>query len=161
MYVYVIAFKSSEAHRNADALSRLPLPDKPEEVPIPAELILLVERLLDAPVKAHKIRKWTRKDFQLSQVVQFILYGWPDMVDPQLKQYWSRRLELSVEDGCILWGSRVTIPPPGQRRMLAELHEGHPRMARIKGLARIHMWWPGMEQEIEMTVCNCHECQKN
>ena len=104
MYDYAIAFKSSKAHSNADALSRLPLPDKPEEVPILAELILLVERLLAAPVKAHEIRNWTRKDPLLSQVVQFILYGWTQMVDPQLIPYWSRRLELSVEDedGCIL-----------------------------------------------------------
>ena len=157
----VITFKLSKAHSNADALSRLPLPDKPEEVPIPAELILLIEWLLDAPVKAHEICKWTRKDPQLSQDVQFILYGWPETVDPQLQSYWSRRLELSVEDGCILWGSQVTIPPPGQKRMLAELHEGHPGMARMKSSAQMHMWWPGMEQEIETTVHNCHECQKN
>ena len=93
--------------------------------------------------------------------MQFILYGWPEAVEPRLKPYWSRRLELSVEDGCILWGSRVIIPPPGQKRMLAELHEGHPGMARMKGLAWMHMWWPGMEQEIETTVHNCHECQKH
>ena len=93
MYDFVITFKSSKAHSNADALSRLPLPDKPGEVPIPAELIFLIERLFDAPVKAQEIRKWTRKDPQLSQVLQFILYGWPEMVDPQLKPYWSHRLE--------------------------------------------------------------------
>ena len=139
MYNYVITFKSSKSHSNADALSRLPSPDKQGEVPVPAELILLVERLLDAPVKAQEIGKWTRKDPQLSQVLQFTLYGWPEMVDPQLKPYWSRQLELSMEDGCILWGSLVIIPPPGQKRMLEKLHKGHPGMARMKGFAQIHM----------------------
>ena len=63
------------------------MPDKPEEVPIPAELILLIEKLLDAPVKALEICKWTRNDPQWSQVVQFMLYGWPETVDSQLKLY--------------------------------------------------------------------------
>ena len=53
MYNYQIAFKPTAAHSNADGLSRLPLPEAPSEVPVPAELVLLVEHLLDAPVKAH------------------------------------------------------------------------------------------------------------
>ena len=35
--------------------------------------------------------------------------------------------ELSVEDGCILWGSRVVVPPPGRVPIIKILHDGHPR----------------------------------
>ena len=88
MYNYQIAFKPTAAHSNADGLSRLPLPEAPSEVPVPAELVLLVEHLLDAPVKAQEIRTWTRRDPLLSRVKQFIQSGWPATVEPQLRPYW-------------------------------------------------------------------------
>ena len=84
---------------------------------------------------------WTRRDPLLSQVKLFIQSGWPAAVEPQMKPYWSHRLELTVENGCIVWGSRVVIPSPGRQCVLQQLHEGHPGMARIKGLATMYMWW--------------------
>ena len=56
MYSYQIAFKPTTAHSNANGLSRLPLPEAPSEVPVPPKLVLLVEHLLDTPVKAHENR---------------------------------------------------------------------------------------------------------
>ena len=129
MYNYQIAFKPTAVHSNADVLSRLPLPEAPSDVPVPAELVLLVEHLLDAPVKAQEIRTWTRRDPLLSRVKQFIQNGWPAAVEPQKKPYWSRHLELSVEDGCIVWGSRVVVPSPGRQRVLQQL--------------RVTLVWPG------------------
>ena len=113
MYNYSIAFKPTAAHSNADGLSRLPLPDTPMDTPVPAELVLLVEHLLDAPVKAYEIRQWTKRDPLLSQVKEYVQFGWPESAEPLLKPYWLHRWELTVEDGCIVWGSRVLIPPAG------------------------------------------------
>ena len=73
----------------------------------------------------------------------------------------SRRLELSVEDDCILWGSRVVVPLPGHSPILQELHEGHPGISRVKSLACMVVWWPGMDKDIEDKVKSCHECQKD
>ena len=40
---------------NADALSHLPLPDYPSEVPLPGNLILLLNQLQYTPVPAKQI----------------------------------------------------------------------------------------------------------
>ncbi len=45
MYEYTMGFRSTTRHGNADAMSRLPLPEKPDTTPVPAELVLLVEHL--------------------------------------------------------------------------------------------------------------------
>ena len=56
---------------------------------------------------------------------------------------------MSVWDGCILWGSRMVIPPQGRELVLQELHETHPKM---KSLARNYIWLPKMDSAIEDTV---------
>ena len=43
MYEYLISFKSTATHGNADALSHLPLPETSKDPPVPAETVLLLE----------------------------------------------------------------------------------------------------------------------
>ena len=44
----------------------------------------------------------------------------------EIKPYWSRRFELTVHQGCIIWCRRVVVPPPGHESVLLELHGEHP-----------------------------------
>ena len=76
-----------------------------------------------------------------------------------MQPYQRRKHELSIEDGCVLWGNRIIIPPPGRAKVIDTLHEGHPGMARMKCLARCYVWWPSMEQELEKKVKECLQCQ--
>ena len=66
-----------------------------------------------------------------------------------------------MHEGCILWGSQVVVPQQGCESVLQQLHEGHPGNMRMKSLARMYVWWPGIDQEIEKCVRTCHECQVN
>ena len=92
-------------YSNADALSRLPLPNTTAEVPMEPELVLLLQHLGESPVTVNDIRKWTKHDPLLAQVLQFVEQGWPHKYDSSLSLYSTRSTELSVLDGCILWGS--------------------------------------------------------
>ena len=65
-YSYSIEYKAGRSNGNADALSRLPLPDIPAEIPMPADTILL-EHLNNTPVTANMIKRWTNQDPVTSQ----------------------------------------------------------------------------------------------
>ena len=158
-YNYSIVFKPGELHGNADGLSRLPLPDQPLTVPLPGDMVLLFDMLEQSPITAEQISKWTDKDPVLARVRNNVRNGWDD-TDDSLQAYQSRRLELSVQDGCVLLGSRVIVPKPGQGRILQYLHEGHPGMVRMKRLARGYVWWPGLGEDIENHVKQCTKCQQ-
>ena len=58
-----------------------------------------------------------------------------------LKPYKVRKTELTTQDGCVIWGNRVVIPPMAREAMLVELHAGHPGISRMKALVRSFVWW--------------------
>ena len=163
MFEYDLKFRWTTEHANADALSRLPLKDTTQDAKTPPELVLLVDHLNDSPVSAEQIKKATRQDPVLATALQYIQQGWPhkDAINDTLKPYYHRREELSVFDGCILWGNRVVVPKPHQKDVLSQLHEGHPGATKMKGLSRMYVWWPGITREIEDAVKGCSECQQH
>ena len=131
-YEYDIQYKAGAMNGNADALSRLPLPEMLEETPIPGDTIKLMELLEAIPLHSGQIRVWTRRDPVLSKVHQYALGNWPNITCPskELQPYFNRRTEISVEDGCLLWGTRVIVPPKGRAQVLSVLHEAHPGISR-------------------------------
>ena len=83
-YEYTIAYRPTQKHGNADAMSRLPLVDKPINVPVHQELFLLIESLQNLLFTNKDIREWTRKDPLLSIVYRHIQFGWPRKVSSEL-----------------------------------------------------------------------------
>ena len=86
-YEYSLSFRNKSAHANADALSRLPLPDEQAKTLEEPELVLLAEHLEDSSVTVADIRVWTKKDKQLSKVLQYIQRGWPSNGDSTLEPF--------------------------------------------------------------------------
>ena len=95
---------------------------------------------------------WTQQDPLLSKVLCYNWEGWADSTDNELNPYWMRCLELSDDDGCIMWEGRVVVPPLNWESVLIELHGGNPNTSWIKSLAWGPLWWPGMDQKIEIMV---------
>ena len=160
-YDYTITYKAGAKLANADALSRLPLPEQPSDVPIPGDMVLVFETLNTSLVHAAQIRSWVDKDPLLARVRENVRHGWQTTTEAAMGPYQLRKHELSMQDGCLLWGSRVVVPPQGRGMVTRLLHEGHPGICRMKRLARGYVWWPGMDGELEQVVKRCSQCQEN
>ena len=154
-YNYCIQFKRTHEIANADALSRLPCPyvegAQPEELvlqvdsdcldketagaqPEAHELVLLVDQ---GWLDAKEVARQTRLDPDLSKVMRLVQYGgWPDQVPESLKPFASKKDELSLTAGVLLWGHRVLIPDAARRAVLMELHVGQPGIGRMKACWR-------------------------
>ena len=116
-----------------------------------------------APVTSIEVATFTRRDPILSEVMDYVMCGWPEdfSADEMVQPFERRRDELSVDQGCLLWGSRVIIPKRLRSDTLKELHQTHIGMSRMKMLARCFCWWPKMDQDIEQAVRDCEICQRN
>ena len=61
-------------------------------------------------------------------------------------------MELSIENGCVLWGSRVVIPPRFHEQLLNELHLEHQGTTRTKTLPGSYLWCPKLDSVIFKTL---------
>ena len=156
-------YQPSTLHGNADGLSRLPLQNEPVEQDDSREIVCALEerQLQSLPIQTPDIRIATSKDPTLSQVYSYTMRGWPNTahsIQEKVKPFFSKRLQLSITNGCLLWGLRVIVPPQHQAAVLHLLHEGHPGVSRMKSLARLHVWWPSIDDDIDMFVKACTNC---
>ena len=118
-------------------------------------------KLSSLPITPAKISRATERDCVLSRVKHYILSGWPtkDEIPPELQPYYRRRDELSMEEGCLLWGTRVVIPNRYRDELMDSIHDIHTGVVRMKMLARQHCWWPNLDEQIENTARGCTICQ--
>ena len=94
---YTIQFRPTKAHANAN-------PN-----------LFNICQIESLPLTSGQLKQATRTDPTLSKVLMFTKTGWPMQVSEALKPYWNRRLELSLEEGCIMWGNRVVVPNKWQK----------------------------------------------
>ena len=109
-YDYNICFKSTETHSNADGLSRLPLHDQEAVGETKTVTIFNLAQIQALPVTCNQIQTATRCDPILSKIVDYVRRGWPKQVPDNIRPYQSKKEEITIESGCLLWGIRVIIP---------------------------------------------------
>ena len=74
---------------------------------------MLLLDLSEEPISASTMKSLTNKDPVLSRVHGMVQHGtWTSASseDPTFRPFKQRDLELSVQDGCLLWGNRVVVP---------------------------------------------------
>lgn len=151
-----------------DSLSRLPTGTDPmfENTQSLSPVVNLIqdEHLNCLPISAQDIAKATVEDKVLQQVMKLIQRGWPQTrrtLKPELHPYFDRRDQLTLHQDCILCGLRVVTPQSLRERVLEEVHAAHAGVVRMKSVARMHVWWPGIDKQIEKCARECQSCQEN
>ena len=77
-------------------------------------MCLIEEQQLDnLPLKGKDIKEATEQDQILSQVFNYTLHGWPNEANSMPKNllpYFHKWTQLTLRNGCLMWGLRVVIP---------------------------------------------------
>ena len=153
-FSYEVEHRRSALLAPADALSRLPLP-----IQALPEGINQVQILDGLPLCVPDVARATRDDPILAKVLDYTVNGWPRSIhEPALRAYYNVRGFLSVQNDCLTFGKRVVIPQSLYNPVLELIHEGHPGVVRGKMRAREHVWWPSLNEDIELKCKQCEPC---
>ncbi|KAF4514155.1 UNVERIFIED_CONTAM: hypothetical protein B566_EDAN019220, partial [Ephemera danica] len=128
---YSLVYREGKKHANADFCSRFPVDKPPNSTPEePAVVMFLSTGTERTPVFAQAIARETAADPVTSQVVTAIERGTPRLKLPkEVRAYMvGQPGALAVQAGCILFGSRVVIPPSLRPQVLQRLHQYHQGM---------------------------------
>lgn len=160
-YDYDLVYRPGKDNQNADALSRLPLPETEDE-PRPPGDVLMLEAFTEPPMTAQDIATKTQADTTLSRVYQAVQEGTLKMLQgEEFTPYKTKAEGLSSHRGCVIWGSRVVLPPTLRSQALELIHAGHRGIVAMKSCARSYVWWPGIDKEVELEVAKCLICQEH
>lgn len=157
---FSIEYRDGVKHSNADALSRAPV-DNSEDAADETERCE-VACLQNINLRPAVVAEETSNDQTLSLVLANIRGGWCEHCpnDATLEPYWRHRRQLSTGQGIVMLGRRVVVPHSLQTSTLTELHQTHQGIQKMKSLARLHVWWPSIDEQIELLVNTCNSCQQ-
>ena len=102
-------------------------------------------------------------DSVYQKLKQVILNGFPDsksQLPKCLKEFWHLKDNMIIDDDLILYGCRLLIPHQLKCDILRKLHESHQGNVRTCERARLAVYWPGIDQDIEKVIIKaCQICQ--
>ncbi|XP_026074998.1 uncharacterized protein K02A2.6-like [Carassius auratus] len=145
----------------ADALSRASLShtgsrNREHDVQVHVDCI---QKHLPVPEdKWRQIAEATADDRELQAVIEKIHLP----KDQKLSNsYQSFKDELPVVHGVLLRGERIVINTTMCSQMAKLTHEGHLGIEKCKRRARVLLYWPHMNRDIEALVQRCETCQRH
>ena len=168
-------------HKTADATSRQPVSEADNDVEVllagVADSRLYGIYNLDRPIKTtsesfvsalharaltlDKVREASAADQSVSELITLIEAGlpeeradWPD----NLKEFYTVRDKITVQDQVIICGERVYIPSELRPQVLEILHSSHSGVSSMSARASESVWWPGIQADIERTRLECKSC---
>jgi hypothetical protein len=97
------------------------------------------------------------------ELIQAISNGFPSErrhTSANVRQFWAIRMDLSIDDGLVLYNGRIVVPQAARRDILKKLHSSHQGITRTKRRARQALYLPGMPNDIVLLVEGCQPCQQ-
>ena len=155
-FTFDIVYRQTEKHQNVDALSRLPISSDEFKGEDGLDSFM-INQLEDAPINVNVISQQTQNCKELRPLLKALKKGSNGSTSPRF--FGLDLSEFSLLRGSIiLRGHRVLVPKEARAKILSELHEGHFGEKKMKQLARRHVWWPGIDRDINHAVKSCNAC---
>ena len=110
----------------------------------------------------QELREHAAKDQLYQDLKKVITSGFPNQrgsLPEPLRAFWGAKDNLTIDDDLIVYGCCLLIPVGLRPSMLSRLHEAHQGVSRSKARARLTIYWPGIDHDIENFVAGCRHCQ--
>ena len=125
--------------------------------------------LLDITIRHAHLSPERKEAFQqafvsnpeMPALTNMIITGWPNnikAVPHPLHPYWQHWETLTIEDGLVLCGEALIIPPSVRERVLQQFHQFHQGTTKAQLFTHGCVFWLGINKAIEEAVWQCETC---
>ena len=155
-YDYTICYHPSKEMALPDTLSWFS--------PCPGLGILLdiaIHHACLSPEKKEAFQQAFVSSPEMHALTDMIITGWPNdikAVPHPLCPYWQHHETLTNEDGLVLCGEALIVPPSEKERVLQQLHQFHQGITKAQLFTCGCVFWPGIYKAIEEAVWQCETC---
>ena len=174
-YNFTAQWTKGSSHSAPDALSRNPVSNPCNEDSLAEydsqqnpEASMADIRAISASseplvnTRLQDLQEKAANDPEYQQLRGIILNGFPDhrqQLPESCRRFWNVREHLSIDDGLIVHGCRLLIPTSMRQQVLSDLHDSHQGSVHTKQRARLTVYWPGMDNDIDNVIVSCQLCQ--
>ncbi|XP_041369594.1 uncharacterized protein K02A2.6-like [Gigantopelta aegis] len=167
-YSYEVIYTAGKNLTTADALSHAPVGSPQEtDLLLESDATALVQSVIDGIPASQgrlvEIRTKQQQHWVCSQVARYCRDGWPAVkskLHPDVCPFYMARDDLTVQDGLLLYRTRLVIPVELRKDILTRIHDGHQGIVKCRALAKCSVWWAGLSQKIQSLIENCAICEK-
>lgn len=111
----------------------------------------------------ERIKRAAQIDDTMIALRDAIARGFPNSkgdLPAALKPFWAMRSQLTIDDhdDMIVAGSRIVIPEACRRKLLQDLVQMHQGTTKLRERARLTLYWPGMDRDVEIAAQSCKSC---
>jgi len=110
-----------------------------------------------------EIKTMQQEDQVCSQVAYYCRNGWPadkSKMDPDICPFFTERDALTMQEGLLLYHTRLVISVELRKDILSKIHNDHQGIVKCRALAKCSVWWPGLSQWIQSMLGYCATCEK-
>lgn len=114
--------------------------------------------------RKKEIQRETENDKILKQIKTYCMLGWPNhksKCPSEIRYFYRFKNDIFIEDELLFYNDRLIIPSKMRQTIVNKLHEPHFGIGKTLQRARMSVFWPQMNNEIESVVMNCKICQEN
>ena len=167
-YSYKVIYTAGKNLTTADALSRAPVGSpQAAELLFESDTTAFVQSVVDGLPATQgrlvEIKTKQQEDQVCSQVAYYCREGWPadkSKIGSDIRPFFTVREDLTVQEGLLLYRTRLVMPVELRRNILSKIHDGQQGIVKCRALAKCCVWWSGLSQQIQSMVENCATCEK-
>ena len=146
-YDYIICYHPSKEMALPDTLSCFrphPGPDIPLDIAIHHAYL--------SPEQKKAFQQVFMSDPEMHALANIIFTSWPNdikVVPCPLCPYWQHHETLTIEDGLVLHGEALIVPPSERERILQQLHQFHQGITKAQLLTCGCIFWPSINKPLK------------
>lgn len=169
-YSFTASWIKGKDNNAADALSRAPT-DKPSQKDEVGEdvnhRICVVSSLRslssdNSDLLIQQVSDAARSDPEYQALRELLTQGFPSnktSVPYNLRPFFPVKDRLALDDELIVCGQRLLIPQSLRKDILVKLSHMHQGATKMKQRARLSVYWPNLDRDIDQHCLTCQPCQ--